>query len=90
MRKKLTILGSTGSVGLSTISVVNQNMPRFEVFALTGNTQIDLLADQCIVSKPSFAVVTSEKSASKLRSLLADKSLDTEVLVGDELSLIHI
>ena len=43
MRKKLTILGSTGSVGLSTISVVNQNMPRFEVFALTGNTQIDLL-----------------------------------------------
>ena len=84
MRKKLTILGSTGSVGLSTISVVNQNMPRFEVFALTGNTQIDLLADQCIVSKPSFAVVTSEKAASKLRSLLADKSLDTEVLVGDE------
>ena len=84
MRKKLTILGSTGSVGLSTISVVNQNMPRFEVFALTGNTQIDLLADQCIASKPSFAVVTSEKAASKLRSLLADKNLETEVLVGDE------
>ena len=84
MKKKLTILGSTGSVGVSTISVVNQNLDRFDVFALTGHRQIKLLADQCLNLKPTIAVVTSEKAASKLRDLLAEKNLATEVLIGDE------
>ena len=84
MKKKLTILGSTGSVGVSTISVVNQNLDRFDVFALTGHRQIKLLADQCFNLKPAIAVVTSEKAASKLRDLLAEKNLATEVLIGDE------
>lgn len=78
----LTVLGSTGSIGLSTLDVLSRYRDRFRVFALTANTQLALLAEQCAVFEPRFAVVMHESSAQSLRNLLAERNIATEVLWG--------
>jgi 1-deoxy-D-xylulose-5-phosphate reductoisomerase len=82
--QRLTILGSTGSIGASTLDVVARHPDRFEVVALTGHSQIDLLFRQCVQFQPRFAVVLSEPAAAQLRMMLADAGLKTEVLCGIE------
>ncbi len=78
----LTILGSTGSVGVSTLDVVARNPNRFVVTALTAKSQIDVLFDQCCCFTPRFAVVLDEASAERLRLQLRDAGISTEVLCG--------
>jgi len=80
--QRLTILGSTGSIGTSTLDVVARHPDRFEVVALTGHSQIDLLFRQCAQFRPRFAVVLDEVAAGRLRMMLADDGLKTEVLCG--------
>jgi len=63
----LVVLGSTGSVGVSTLDVVERNPGRFRVVALTGNRNVDLLAAQCEVHRPALAVVGDEAAARVLR-----------------------
>jgi len=63
----LVVLGSTGSVGVSTLDVVERNPGRFRVVALTGNRNVDLLAAQCEVHRPALAVVGDEAVARVLR-----------------------
>jgi len=82
--QRLTILGSTGSIGTSTLDVVARHPDRFEVVALTGHSQIDLLFRQCAQFQPRFAVLLSETAAAQLRMMLADAGLKTEVLCGVE------
>ncbi len=82
--QRLTILGSTGSIGTSTLDVVARHPERFEVVALTGHSQIDLLFRQCARFQPRFAVVLDEPAAAQLRMMLADAGLQTEVLCGIE------
>jgi 1-deoxy-D-xylulose-5-phosphate reductoisomerase len=79
---KLTVLGATGSIGVSTLDVVAQHPDRFEVVALTGNQQIDLLAAQCAQFKPKFAVVGDANGAAKLEAALRAQSIKTEVSYG--------
>ena len=53
-KKSIVVLGSTGSVGLSTLSVIEQNKDRFETFALTAHSRIDLLIEQCKRVEPKY------------------------------------
>lgn len=80
--KALTILGSTGSIGVNTLDVIAQHPDRFKVIALTAHHNIELLFKQCIQYKPAYAVVSTEKLADNLRQRLRARSLTTDVLFG--------
>ena len=78
----ITILGSTGSIGTSTLDVVARHADKYQIVALTGNKQVDLLYRQCVQFKPAYAVLLDEVAAVQLRALLRDAGLKTEVLCG--------
>ncbi len=81
--QQLTILGSTGSVGTSTLDVVARHPERFAVFALTAATQVDLMLAQCIRFKPRFAVMASAPHAALLAEKIKQISLPTQVLSAE-------
>ncbi|WP_038321492.1 1-deoxy-D-xylulose-5-phosphate reductoisomerase [Kingella kingae] len=78
----LTILGSTGSIGVSTLDVVSRHPDKFQIFALAGHKQVEKLAEQCRQFAPKYAVVADENRANELRQQLG--SLHTEVLFGKQ------
>ncbi|MBS7776435.1 MAG: 1-deoxy-D-xylulose-5-phosphate reductoisomerase [Comamonas sp.] len=80
MKQRLTILGSTGSVGTSTLDVVSRHLADYEVFALSAATQVDLLLAQCAQFKPRFAVMASPAHARELADKIKANGLATEVL----------
>ncbi|MFZ5502643.1 MAG: 1-deoxy-D-xylulose-5-phosphate reductoisomerase [Pseudomonadota bacterium] len=80
--QRLTILGSTGSIGTSTLDVVARHPGRFEIVALTAHRQVGLLFRQCEQFKPRYAVLLDEVAAAQLRSQLRAAGLATEVLSG--------
>ena len=80
--KLVTILGSTGSIGESTLDVINRHPDAYRVFALTCNNNIEKLIQQCEQFKPDYAVVTSSESAILCSEILSAKKIQTEVLVG--------
>ena len=80
--KEITILGSTGSIGINTLDVISNHQDKFNVRALTANTNLNALAEQCVKYQPEYAVMTDEASASKLEEKLKKKSPDTSVLTG--------
>ncbi len=82
MAKNLTILGATGTIGVNTLDVVARNPEKFRVIALTGQNQIDKLAQQCRQFQPRYAVVLEPDKANALQTLLAGTA--TEVLAGME------
>ena len=63
----ITILGSTGSIGTSTLDVVARHPDKFGIIALTANSQVDLLFRQCQQFKPRYAVLLDEAAAIQLR-----------------------
>ena len=87
--QKITILGATGSIGVSTLDVVARHPERFSVFALSGNTQVEKLAEQCIQHQPNYTVVPDEAAAARLKQLLSASGCTTEVLSGID-SLCHV
>ena len=80
--QNLTILGSTGSIGTSTLDVVARHPDKFRITALTANCQADLLFRQCLQFKPRYAVMMDEGAAARLRELLRESGSGTEVLSG--------
>ena len=78
----LTILGSTGSIGESTLDVVSRHPDKFRVFALAGHRQVDKLAAQCKQFRPEYAVVGDAGHAAELEKKLKQESIDTQVLYG--------
>ncbi|HDL5699216.1 TPA: 1-deoxy-D-xylulose-5-phosphate reductoisomerase [Mannheimia haemolytica] len=80
--KKLVILGSTGSIGKSTLSVVEHNPNQYEVFALVGGKNVELMLEQCRQYQPAFAAMDDEKAAQALKTALATLGSKTEVLAG--------
>lgn len=78
----LTILGSTGSIGESTLDVVARHPGRFRIFALAGHKQVQKLAAQCERFKPQYAVVADAEHAAALEQLLEPADCRTEVLYG--------
>ena len=80
--QNLTILGSTGSIGESTLDVVARHPDRFSVFALAGHTQVEKLAAQCRRFQPEYAVAADAEHAARLANLLRDADVKTQVLHG--------
>jgi 1-deoxy-D-xylulose-5-phosphate reductoisomerase len=80
--QQITILGSTGSIGTSTLDVVAHHPDKFKIIALTANSQVDLLFRQCRQFKPRYAVLLDETSAAELRRQVREAGLNTEVLSG--------
>ncbi len=78
----LTVLGSTGSIGVSTLDVVARHPDKFRIFALAGHTQVEKLAAQCVQFQPQYAVVADVEHAAKLAQQLAASGCRTEVLHG--------
>lgn len=78
----LTILGSTGSIGESTLDVISRHPEKFRVFALAGHRQVDKLAAQCKQFRPEYAVVGDAGHAAELEKKLKQESIDTQVLYG--------
>ncbi|MCF5200381.1 1-deoxy-D-xylulose-5-phosphate reductoisomerase [Pseudomonas syringae] len=81
--QQITILGATGSIGLSTLDVVARHPALYQVFALTGFSRLDALLALCIRHTPQYAVVPDQVVARKLQDDLAAAGLDTRVLVGE-------
>jgi 1-deoxy-D-xylulose-5-phosphate reductoisomerase len=81
-RKNLAVLGSTGSVGTTTLDVVARHPGLFKVFALTASTQVDAILRQCVSFSPEFAVMASEPHAKVLEQKCRDLELSTRVLSG--------
>jgi 1-deoxy-D-xylulose-5-phosphate reductoisomerase len=82
--QSLTILGATGSIGVSTLDVVARHPDRYRIFALTGQTRIDVLAEQCAQFQPEVAVVVDADAAERLQQLIRDRGLKTNVVYGEQ------
>ncbi|SEL61447.1 1-deoxy-D-xylulose 5-phosphate reductoisomerase [Variovorax sp. YR750] len=80
----MTVLGSTGSVGVSALDVISRHPERFEVFALSAATKVDELLAQCAQFSPKFAVMASAPHAAVLAEKLKQNGLKTVVLMGDD------
>jgi len=80
----LTVLGSTGSIGVSTLDVVARHPDRYRVVALTANRDVQGLLQQCQRFRPQYAVMADLASARELRRQLRDGGIDTQVLEGME------
>lgn len=83
-RQRVTVLGSTGSVGVSTLDVISRHPEQFEVFALSAATRVDELLAQCAQFSPKFAVMASAPHAALLAEKLKQNGLKTVVLMGDD------
>ncbi|MDP3827419.1 MAG: 1-deoxy-D-xylulose-5-phosphate reductoisomerase, partial [Polaromonas sp.] len=83
-KQSITVLGSTGSVGVNTLDVIAGHPDRFEVFALSAATQTDLMLAQCLRFKPSYAVMASAPHARLLAQSLKENGLSTEVLLAPD------
>ncbi len=82
-RRRIAILGSTGSIGVSTLDVIARHPERFDVFALSASTRVDLMLLQCVQFKPVFAVMASEPHGRALEQKCRDLGLITRVLWGE-------
>lgn len=82
--KKITVLGSTGSVGVSTLDVIRLHRDKFQVFALTAHTQVEVLFNQIIEFKPIFVVMVDVAAAKRLHDVLKAHDLSVTVLSGVE------
>ena len=82
--QRVAILGSTGSIGSNTLDVLARHPQRFEVFALTAASQVDLILKQCLQFKPRYAVMASAAHASDLAVRLKAAGARTQVLGGAE------
>ncbi len=80
--KGITILGATGSIGVNTLDVIFRHPDKYRVKALTANTNVDLLLEQCLKHEPEFAVMVDEDAASKLEKELKNKASEITVLSG--------
>ena len=82
LKQRVAILGSTGSIGVSTLEVIAMHPERFEVFALSASTQTELMLQQCVRFKPVFAVMASEAHGRVLEQRCRDLNLSTRVMWG--------
>ncbi len=82
--EKITVLGSTGSIGQSTLDVVRRNPDRYKVFALGAGSNVERMFSDCLEFKPSFAVLSDVDAARVLKDRLQAHSSPVQVLAGYE------
>jgi 1-deoxy-D-xylulose-5-phosphate reductoisomerase len=80
----ITILGSTGTIGVNTLDVISREPERYRVIALTANQNVDGLLAQCRTWRPLFAVMVEPAAAKRLSQALRAEAIPTEVLVGTD------
>jgi 1-deoxy-D-xylulose-5-phosphate reductoisomerase len=80
----VTILGSTGTIGVNTLDVIGRHPDRYEVFALSANRNVKGLLEQCLTWRPRYAVMVEHDAAIELRRQIKNAGLPTEVLGGAE------
>ncbi len=80
--KQLTLLGSTGSIGCSTLDVIRHNPEHYTVTALVAGKNVQRMVEQCLEFAPRYAVMDDEESARQVKALLAEHGSRTEVLSG--------
>ena len=78
----VTVLGSTGSIGESTLDVLSRHPDRYKVVALTANTDIDKLFEQCKQFQPEYIVVADSDAAEKMDAILKGSGQDVKLLSG--------
>ncbi|PHS33586.1 MAG: 1-deoxy-D-xylulose-5-phosphate reductoisomerase [Methylophaga sp.] len=78
----VTLLGSTGSIGVSTLNILAQHPEKYAVYALTANRSVDSLFEQCLQFNPTIAVMLDEASAENLTKKLKNSGSETQVLSG--------
>jgi 1-deoxy-D-xylulose-5-phosphate reductoisomerase len=81
--KRLAILGSTGSIGVNTLAVVERHPDRFQVVALSADRQVDRLLAQCLKFRPKYAAMADAAAADQLRAKVRAAGLQCEVLAGE-------
>ena len=82
--KNITILGSTGSIGCSTLAVIRQNPDLFKAIALTGGQNVGKMTEQCLEFRPNYVAMADEEAAQQLKKNLVDLKLNIEVLHGQQ------
>ena len=82
-KQQICILGSTGSIGTQALDVISQHPDRYEVYALTANNRVKLLAEQARCFKPAAVVIANEERYDELKQLLADEP-DIKVYAGSK------
>jgi 1-deoxy-D-xylulose-5-phosphate reductoisomerase len=80
----ITILGATGSVGVSTLDVIARHPERFRIIALTAHSDVEALARQCERHRPDYAVMADADAAQRLAAVLGNTLPGTRVLGGQE------
>lgn len=80
----VTVLGSTGSIGVSTLDVISRHDNVYKVIALTANSDVEKMVEQCQTHRPKYAVMANEKAAEQLQINLQALGSDTNVLSGVE------
>ena len=83
-KQNLVILGSTGSIGHSTLSVIEHNPDKYHTFALVGGKNVETMFEQCVKFQPNFAALDDENAAKVLREKLSSHHIKTEVLDGQK------
>ncbi len=78
----VAVLGSTGSIGVNTLSVMSRHPERFQAFALAANRDVDTMFSQCLAFKPRYAVLADEAAADKLAARLRAADTDCVVMGG--------
>src|SRR5688572_29409393 len=84
MKQRVAVLGSTGSVGANTLDVIARHPDRFDVFALSPATQVELMLQQCAQFRPQFAVMAAEGPGRELAQKVAAAGLSAKVLWGQD------
>lgn len=82
--KNITILGSTGSIGCSTLAVIRQNPTLYKAYALVGGKNVVKMTQQCQEFKPKYVAMANQHAASELKANLINLNLDIDVFSGDE------
>ena len=80
MKQRIAVLGSTGSIGTSTLDVIARHPDRFELFALSAATRVDLMLQQCLQFRPRYAVMASAAHGRDLQQKIREKGLAVQVL----------
>lgn len=80
--QKITILGSTGSIGANTLDIIKNHPEKFQAYALTGNQNVQKMFEQCLVVRPQYAAMANEEAAQKLKKQIKEVGLATEVVAG--------
>ncbi|MFQ5660612.1 MAG: 1-deoxy-D-xylulose-5-phosphate reductoisomerase [Gammaproteobacteria bacterium] len=80
----VTILGSTGSIGVNTLDVISRHPEKYELIALTANKDVNRLKEQCLQWRPRFAVMADADCAARLRESLLTEASGIEILAGVE------